>query len=37
VTWDGRDGAGSLVANGIYLYQIRAGDFQSARKMVMMK
>ena len=37
VTWDGRDAAGSLAANGIYLYQIRAGDYQSARKMVLMK
>ena len=37
VTWDGRDGAGSNAANGVYLYQIRAGDFQAARKMVMMK
>jgi len=36
-TWDGRDGAGKLVANGVYLYQIRAGDFRSARKMVLMK
>ena len=37
VTWDGRDGTGSPVANGVYLYEIRAGDFQMARKMVLMK
>jgi hypothetical protein len=37
VTWDGSDGAGSPVANGVYLYQIRAGEFQRARKMVLMK
>ena len=37
VTWDGRDEVGSLVANGVYLYQIRAGDFRMARKMVLMK
>jgi len=37
VTWDGRDEAGTLVANGVYLYQIRAGDFHRARKMVLMK
>ena len=37
VTWDGRAESGSLVANGVYLYQIRAGDFQMARKMVLMK
>ena len=37
VTWDARDESGGLVANGVYLYRIRAGDFQSARKMVLMK
>ena len=37
VSWDGRNDAGSLVANGVYLCEIRAGDFQMARKMVLMK
>ena len=37
VEWDGRDEAGNSVANGVYLYEIRAGSFQSARKMVLMK
>ena len=37
VGWDGRDGAGNLVANGVYVYEIRAGDFQTAHKMVLMK
>jgi len=37
VNWDSRDAAGSLVANGVYLYEIRSGDVQSARKMVLMK
>jgi len=37
VTWDGRDEAGSLLANGVYLYELRAGDFRSARKMVLME
>jgi len=37
VTWDGRDSAGSLVANGVYLYEIRARDFRAARRMVLMK
>ena len=37
VTWDGRNGEGSRTANGVYIYQIRAGEFQSARKMVLVK
>jgi hypothetical protein len=35
--WDGRNESGSLVANGVYLYEIQAGDFRSARKMVLIK
>ena len=37
VAWDGRDEAGELAANGVYLYEIRVGDHQSTRKMVLMK
>ena len=37
VTWDGTDGSGRLVANGVYVYRIRAGAFQSAQKMVLAK
>ena len=36
-TWDGRNGAASLVANGVYLYEIRTGDFHSVRKMMLVK
>lgn len=37
VIWDGRDEAGRLVANGVYLYRIRAGEFQASRKMVLIQ
>jgi len=37
VTWDGRDTEGNLAANGVYVYEIRAGGFRSARKMLLMK
>ena len=35
--WDGRDFGGRKVASGIYVYQIRAGDFVASRKLIMMK
>ena len=31
--WDGRNRRGQLVASGIYVYQLRAGDFSAIRKM----
>jgi hypothetical protein len=37
VTWDGNDDSGVRVASGVYLYQIEAGDFNMARKMVLTK
>ena len=37
VMWDGRDASGGRVANGVYLYELRAGDFRAIRKMVLMK
>jgi Ca-activated chloride channel family protein len=37
VVWDGRDDRGELVANGVYLYQLRAGTFRETRKMVLLK
>ena len=36
VEWDRRDGAGSPMRPGVYLYRLRAGTFQSQRKMVLM-
>ncbi|MDW7678997.1 MAG: FlgD immunoglobulin-like domain containing protein, partial [bacterium] len=35
--WDGLDETGAQVASGIYLYQLRAGDFNHCRKMILMK
>ena len=37
VTWDGRDAAGRLVGAGVYLYQLSAGEYTEARKMLMLK
>ena len=36
VEWDRRDGAGSPMRPGVYLYRLRAGTFQSQRKMVLL-
>ncbi|MFQ6043169.1 MAG: hypothetical protein ACE5PV_20125 [Candidatus Poribacteria bacterium] len=35
--WDGRDNLGQPVASGVYLYQIKAGEFSATRKMVIVK
>lgn len=35
--WDGKNTDGTLVASGVYFYQIKAGDFSSIRKMVVLK
>ena len=37
VVWDGLNNNGSPVASGIYIYQIQAGDFVKAYKMILMK
>jgi hypothetical protein len=37
VTWDGRNDAGSRVASGVYLYQLRTGSMVETKKMVMVK
>ena len=37
VFWDGKDKNGAEVASGIYLYQIRAGDFKELKKMLLIK
>lgn len=37
VVWDGRNADGDQVANSVYLYELRAGDFRAIRKMLLMK
>ena len=37
VQWDGRNQGGQMVASGLYIYQIRAGQFSQNRKMVFVK
>ena len=35
--WDGRNDLGEAVASGTYVYELRAGDERSARRMVLLK
>jgi flagellar hook capping protein FlgD len=37
VQWDGADAQGHAMANGVYLYELRAGAFRSVRRMVLIK
>lgn len=37
VVWDGKDEAGRPVSTGVYLYQIKAGDFVETKKMQLVK
>jgi len=37
VHWDGTNLSGNKVASGVYLYRLAAGDFVTAKKMVLMK
>ena len=35
--WDGKNETGESVSNGVYFYQLKAGDFVATRKMVIVK
>jgi flagellar hook assembly protein FlgD len=37
VVWDGMNNFGAPVASGVYIYQIQAGSFVQAHKMILMK
>jgi hypothetical protein len=37
IVWDGTDGRGHSVASGIYFYRIRAGEFVSGKRMILVK
>ena len=37
IVWDGTDMHGSAVSAGVYLYQLRAGEFIQTKKMVLLK
>ena len=37
VIWDGKDDEGKEVASGIYLYQLKVGEFAECKKMVLLK
>ena len=36
-TWNGRDAGGHALASGTYLYQLRANEYSSMRRMVLLK
>lgn len=37
VVWNGTDGNGNTVSSGVYIYQLRAGDFVQSKKMILMR
>lgn len=37
ILWDGKNAAGIDVATGMYIYQIKAGSFVDAKKMLLLK
>ena len=37
VRWDGRDQTGRAVTSGVYLYQLRAGEYTEVRKLLLLQ
>lgn len=37
IVWDGRNDSGNKISSGIYFYKIKAGNYTSTKKMVLMK
>ena len=37
VTWDGKDEKGNEVGSGVYLYKLKAGEYEQVKKMVLLK
>ena len=37
VRWDGRDQTGRAVTSGVYLYQLRAGEYTEVRKLLLLR
>ena len=35
--WDGLDASGAPTANGVYIYELKAGEFRALRKMLLIK
>jgi flagellar hook assembly protein FlgD len=35
IAWDGRDEYGNAVSSGVYIYQLRAGEYLQSRKMLL--
>ena len=37
VVWDGLDESGVQTANGVYIYELKAGEYRALRKMLLIK
>jgi len=37
IQWDGKDALGREVSSGVYVFQLKAGEFQSSRKLLFLK